>query len=96
MIEACDNARDLAVVANLAGGTTSMKLGIVLGRGSNGQFLLVQGSPLRSEFIQGYEQVVVMSDAVRDALSAQRKAHPAIGKTAVNCSDSTGFVVNHL
>ena len=32
---------------------------------------------------KGFEQVVVMSDAVRDALSAQRKAHPAIGKTAV-------------
>ena len=32
---------------------------------------------------KGFEQVVVMSDAVRDALAAQRKAHPAIGKTAV-------------
>src|SRR5258705_3482312 len=32
---------------------------------------------------KGFEQVVVMSDAVRDALSAQRMANPAIGKTAV-------------
>ncbi len=32
---------------------------------------------------KGYEQVVVMSDAVRDALAAERKAQAAIGRTAV-------------
>jgi len=32
---------------------------------------------------KGYEQVVVMSESVRDALAAQQKAQAAIGKTAV-------------
>src|SRR5207244_9307603 len=32
---------------------------------------------------KGYEQDVVMSDSVRDALAAQQKAQAAIGKAAV-------------
>src|SRR3989441_9064742 len=47
---------------------------------------------------KGYEQVVVMSESVRDALAAQRKAQAAIGKTAVFPSpkDSTKPCNRHL
>src|SRR2546426_2269898 len=37
----------------------------------------------RSHDKKGYEQVVVMSDSVRDALAAQQKAQAAIGQAAV-------------